>query len=169
MTGKAKTNLYLDGIIFIAFLVAMEPHLTGLLVHEWLGLALGAGLLTHLLLHWKWVVEVVKRFFQPLPGRARLNFILNTALLTAFSLIIVSGVMISESLGLTQLLGLNGGPAWRGIHNTASNLSLLLVGLHVALHWGWIVSTFKRLVLRRQPRDRRRSQQPLGKKVFRAG
>ena len=159
MTGKPRTNLYIDGIIFIAFLVAMEPHLTGLPVHEWLGLALGAGLLIHLLLHWKWVVGVVKRLFQPLAWRVRLNLILNAALLTAFTLIIVSGVMISESLGLAQLLGIkNGGPAWRGIHHAVSDLSLLLVGLHMALHWGWIASVFKRYVLRRRPQGARRPQ-----------
>lgn len=159
MTGRTTTNLYLDGIIFITFLVAMEPDLTGLPVHEWLGLALGVGLLAHLLMHWKWVVGVVKRFFRPLPWRVRLNFILNTALLTAFTLILVSGIMISESLGVAQLLRLeNGSPAWRGIHHTASNLSLLLVGLHVALHWGWITNTFKRYVLRRQPQSARRPQ-----------
>lgn len=167
MTGKSKTNLYLDGISFIAFLAVMEPNLTGLPVHEWLGLALGAGLLVHLLLHWKWVVRVMKRFFQPLAWRVRLNFILNTVLLTAFSLILVSGVMISESLGLAQLLGLeSGGPAWRGIHHAASNLSLLLVGLHLALHWGWIVTAFKWHVLQR--RSRGVVRQPRGKGLSRA-
>lgn len=164
MTGKSKTNLYLDSLSFIAFLVAMEPHLTGLPVHEWLGLTLGAGLLVHLLLHWRWVVGVVKRFFQPLAWRARLNFIVDTALLTAFTLIMVSGIMISESLGLAQLLGIkSGGPAWRGIHHLASNLSLLLVGLHMALHWGWVVCVFKRYVLL-QPHGSRRHQ-PLAKEL----
>ncbi len=33
---------------------------------------------------------------------------------------------------------------WRGLHTFASSAALISVGLHVALHWKWIVSTIKR-------------------------
>jgi hypothetical protein len=45
-------------------------------VHEWLGLAFGAGVTVHLLLHWKWIMCVVRRFFSKLPGRVRVNSLL---------------------------------------------------------------------------------------------
>jgi hypothetical protein len=152
MSGKTKTNLYIDISIFILFLVLMEPALTGLAIHEWLGLASGVALLTHLLLHWKWVVAVVLRFFRELPASSRFNFVLNTALLTTFTLVIVSGLMISTTLGIPQLLGIAGdaGQGWAGVHHTTSDLSMLLVGLHVAVHWNWIINAFKRYILRRQ-------------------
>ncbi|MCG3208680.1 MAG: hypothetical protein FOGNACKC_02292 [Anaerolineae bacterium] len=169
MTGKAKTNLYLDLVLFMAFLIATEPAATGMAIHEWLGLALGATLFTHLLLHWKWVIAVLKRFFQPLVWQARFNFILNTALLTTFALVIISGVMISKELGLAQLLGLESlaGAGWRGIHDAASNVSLALVGVHVAVHWRWLVDAFKRYVLRQGPKKITAGQrpQPLSKKL----
>ncbi len=154
MIGKAKTNLYLDIVLLVAFLAATEPAFTGLTLHEWLGLALGAALLTHLLFHYKWVIAVVSRFFQEMVLQARLNFVLNAALLTVFTLIIVSGVMISTTLGTPEFFGVSEAAmqAWRGIHGIASDLSLLLVGLHVALHWAWIVNAFKRYVLGRPPK-----------------
>jgi hypothetical protein len=36
------------------------------------------------------------------------------------------------------------GFSWRRLHDVSANLSLLLIGLHVALHWQWIVSMVKR-------------------------
>ena len=37
---------------------------------------------------------------------------------------------------------------WRGLHSLTANLSLVLIGAHVALHWRWIVETIKRYVFR---------------------
>jgi hypothetical protein len=34
--SQTKTKLWLDIAIFIAFLIAMEPHSSGLAIHEWL-------------------------------------------------------------------------------------------------------------------------------------
>jgi len=36
---------------FLAFLVAMAPRFSGMAIHEWLGIAFGAAITTHLLLH----------------------------------------------------------------------------------------------------------------------
>ena len=38
-----KTNLLLDSVIFLAFLVATVPDLSGAAIHEWLGIALAAA------------------------------------------------------------------------------------------------------------------------------
>ena len=60
-SSSAIRNLIVDTTIFTAFLFATDPRATGQSIHEWLGLALGAGIITHLLLHWKWIVNVMKR------------------------------------------------------------------------------------------------------------
>ena len=38
-------------VIFLIFLVVEAPKFSGLPVHEWLGIAIGAGALAHVLLH----------------------------------------------------------------------------------------------------------------------
>lgn len=145
--SRNKTNLIVDIAIFIAFLIAMAPRFSGVPVHEWLGIAFGAAIVTHLLLHWQWLVEVTKRFFSKAAPSARVNYVLNALLFIDVTLIIFSGLMISRSalpaLGITATLG----GSWRGIHETTANLFLLLVGLHVALHWQWIANMFKRFVI----------------------
>lgn len=142
--NRNKTNLIVDIAIFVGFLVAMAPRLSGMAVHEWLGLAFGAAIVAHLLLHWQWLVEVTKRFFGKLKPSARVSYVLNALLFVDLTLIIFSGVMISKqalpALGLT--LAQSG--SWRGLHTTAANLFLPLTGLHIALHMQWIVNMFKR-------------------------
>ena len=61
-----KTNLYVDIAILVGFLVAYEPALTGVAVHEWLSLAFASAVILHLLLHWDWVVQVTLKFFRKL-------------------------------------------------------------------------------------------------------
>lgn len=142
--GSTVRNLLVDTTIFVGFLLATDPHATGQTVHEWLGVAFGAGIITHLLLHWKWIVSVVKRFFIRLPGQVRINAILNSLLFIAMTLIVFSGLMISKVvLSTFGLTGQHDG-IWRVVHTTATNVALIIVALHVTLHWKWVVSTIKR-------------------------
>jgi hypothetical protein len=145
--NRNKTNLIVDSAIFAAFLVAMAPRFSGLAIHEWLGIAFGAAIVTHLLLHWQWLVEVTKRFFGKVQWSTRINYLLNALLFVDITVIIFSGLLISEVA--LPLIGvqLSSGGAWRGLHETSANLFLPLVGLHVALHWQWIVNMFKRFVI----------------------
>jgi hypothetical protein len=151
MSKTNRTKLLLDISTFAAFLVAMDPRTSGIAIHEWLTIALGATVVVHLLLNWNWIVEVTKRLFAKGKGLngARTNYILNWLLFVDGILIMLSGIMISEAVvpafGLTLPMNF----AWRSLHDLSANISLLLMGLHITLHWNWIVSTFKRMVLRR--------------------
>lgn len=142
--NRNTTNLIIDSAIFIAFLVAMAPHFTGMAVHEWLGIAFGAAIVTHLLLHWQWIVEVTRRIFSKATGSARINYILNLLLFIDVTVIIFTGLLISKSAlpALGMQITLSGG--WKMLHTTSANIFVLLTGLHVALHWQWIVSMIKR-------------------------
>ena len=142
--GNTVRNFLVDGAIFAGFLLATDPHATGQTIHEWLGLAFGAGIITHLLLHWKWIVNVVRRFFSKLPGQVRINALLNSLLFIAMTLIIFSGIMISKVVLSTFGLSGSHDAIWRWLHTTATDAVVIIVGLHVALHWKWIVSTIKR-------------------------
>ncbi|MCU0485769.1 MAG: DUF4405 domain-containing protein [Anaerolineales bacterium] len=151
---SAKANLIVDALILIAFLVAFEPALTGIAVHEWLSLAFGATLILHILLHWKWVVHVTLKFFRMFFHSSRFNYLVNAALFVTFVLVMLSGVLISESILPTLGFRFNASPTWRFLHSSSADAVVLLVGLHFALHWKWIVNTIKRYLfkpLRRRP------------------
>lgn len=143
----SKINLYLDIVLVVGFLITMEEKLTDEALHEWLGVALGISLMAHLLLHWNWIMAVTKRFFQKIPRPARINYILNIALFIAFTMIIFSGLMISKVVVGTFGLAGSDDPFWKILHTMSSNVVLLLVGMHIALHWRWVVNAFKRYLL----------------------
>lgn len=141
-----KLNLLVDIVILIVFLVDYDPGITGLTLHEWIGIPLALIGMLHLLLHWKWVVETTRRVWGRIVFQARLNYILNIALLIAMVLVIGSGFMISRQvLPFFGLSGVRGG-FWAWLHFTSADVVLWIVALHIALHWQWIVSALKRYI-----------------------
>ena len=147
-TSRTLINLLVDLAIFVAFLVAMDPRLTGIAVHEWLSIAFGAAIITHLLLHWDWLVATTKRFFGRLTAQARINYILNFLFFIAMTLVMFTGIMISEAaLPLFGVTMEHSGP-WRSLHTLSADATVIILGLHVALHWKWIVNSWTRYVWR---------------------
>lgn len=141
---QTKTKLWLDLIIFIAFLIAMEPGSSGLAIHEWLTLSMLAVLVVHLLLSWDWITEITRRFLGNLGMQNRINYLLNWLLFIDGTLLIVSGVMISQIALPAMGIELPTRFAWRRLHDLSANFGLVLLGIHTALHWGWIAKTFDR-------------------------
>jgi hypothetical protein len=143
-----RIKLTVDLLIFAAFLIAMDPRSSGIAVHEWLATAALAALIVHLLLSWDWIVQISRRFLGRVNLQTRINYVLNWLLFIDGSIMMLSGFMISEavlpSLGVTLPRNF----AWRPLHDMTANLFLLLLGLHTALHWGWVVESFKRYIFK---------------------
>lgn len=144
-------NYLIDIAIFLAFLVAMDPHATGIALHEWLSIAFGAAIITHLLLHWSWIVGITRRLFGKITSEARLNYLVNLLFFIDMTIITFSGIMISEAALPAMGITLAHSFAWRSLHDLSANLALPILGLHVALHWRWIVNTTKSLFGRLHP------------------
>jgi hypothetical protein len=155
--SKTKTKFYLDILLITAYVVSMKPMFTGESWHEWLGIALGGAAIIHILLNWKWVVNVTQRFFGKLPWQARINYVLNLLLLISFTLTVASGIIISRNLNTIQVLGIGGTAAqnWKAIHIWIPNVTLIILGIHLALHWNWITHTSKRYLFNWKLQSRR--------------
>lgn len=142
-----KVNLLVDLGIFAAFLTAMEPNLTGISIHEWLSVALGAAIVAHLLLHWKWITGVLARFFRKLFHTSRLKFVVDLLLFIAFIGVVLSGLLISRSVLPTFGIEALRGGAWEALHRLTAQASLYLVALHFALNWRWVAAMVKRYAI----------------------
>lgn len=143
--SKMKVNLYLDFVLLLVYLIIMEPLFTGITLHEWIGLGLGLAFIVHILLHWKWVVECTKRLFTKLPKRTKLNYLLNLLMLVGSIFIILSSFAIARTINFSWL-GLGGYTyTWFQIHVASSFLVLILVGIHLGLHWKWTICAFKKI------------------------
>lgn len=141
---KNYIKIVLDILLAIAFVLLMNPRvLNGLSFHEIGGLVFGVAILVHIALNFKWVINTAKKIFNPkLPKKTRLGFLLNLLLLITMSGIIVTGILISKVVFSSLATGEN--HSIRGLHGFFANTTLALVGLHVALHWQWVMSICKR-------------------------
>lgn len=146
-TVRFAIDIVLSGFI----LLMLSPRLTGLPVHEWLGLALGVPVLIHLLLSWSWIARATVVVPVRRGWRHRVNYVLNWLLFSSLVLEITSGIMISvvaiPALGRSTIED----RAWRSLHNRYLNIFTLLVGLHVAMNWSALRSGVTRW-LTRKPR-----------------
>jgi hypothetical protein len=154
-TNKTKTKLYLDIALTLAYIALMFPAFTGLSIHEWLGLAIGGAVIFHLAINWRWIVNVTRRFFGKLARQARINYLVNLALLVSFTLTMVSGLIISVLLNSRTLLGLSAEAMrfWQNVHAVSPKMTLVILAIHLVLHRKWIVNACKRYLFnrRRQP------------------
>lgn len=144
-------NMVLNTFTFIAMMLAMQPHGTGIPVHEWGSVALTIALLIHLTLHWEWITGISRKLLGKLPGETRLNYLLNLAFYIDMTLIILSGLLISKSFlpAFGIHLDEHAGP-WRRLHSVSADLGIVILALHLAMHRKWIVNAFKRYVLGQQ-------------------
>lgn len=123
----------------VVFVLLFNPAVTTLTFHELASLVLGLAMIIHVVINWKWVISVSKRIFSK--RKTRLSYVLNIALLLDMLVIIISGLLISEILfpNFRYFINVN----WLPIHVVSSFIGLLTIGIHIGLHWNWILQKGK--------------------------
>jgi len=147
-SNKAVTNWWMDAILFISFLVAFYLELTGLSLHQWLGVAIGVVAGVHLLLHWNWVKSVTPRLFGRTSNQARTFYWVDASLLLGLSLILVTGLVISTWFSLSR----GNYELWKDLHIIVSGFTLLVVVLKIGIHRRWIIKIADRSIFESRPR-----------------
>jgi Domain of unknown function (DUF4405) len=139
-------KLLVDASMTAAALMLLTLALTGLAIHEWLGVALLVVVTLHLLLNWAWIVAGVRRFFGPLSVLVRFNAILNTVLFILMTVVLASGLMIS--VVALRFFGLHMLPSifLRLVHQVSADALLLVVGLHLGMNWRWVVTSLRKVL-----------------------
>lgn len=91
---------------------------------------------------------MTKRLFKKVPFETRFNYFLNWLMFVLFVVATFTGVLISEAV--LPLLGINVviDSFWVDLHGQSANTMALLLGIHLAMHWKWIVTNVKKYVLR---------------------
>jgi cytochrome b561 len=141
---RNRLSLWLDTLLFLAVCVLMVTDFTGIPIHEWLGIALVPALLFHLLLQWPWIATRTRRLPEPRTGRTRVNYGINLVLFLSMVATIQSGLAISRVAMRSVFPGWLGNRRWGQVHGWASSVLLLMVGLHVALNWDWVLAVARK-------------------------
>lgn len=127
-------------LLTVVMVLLMDPRsFYGLGFHEWAGLIIGLFFILHKAFNWSWIKKVTVCFFRTTPARARLNYVLDVALLAGLVLMILSGIAIAKTIDFSWL-NLGGSRMfWRVMHTSASFITLALFGIHLGLHWNWVL------------------------------
>ena len=135
-----RFKFFLTLSVTITMLLLMDPRsFFGLAVHEWTGLAIGLFFLLHKLLNWGWIKKVTVSFFTKCKARARFNYILDVLLLAGITLMILSGIAIARTIDFSWLSLGGSRMFWRIMHTSSSFITLALFGIHLGLHWNWVL------------------------------
>ena len=148
---RLKTTFWLDVTLLVSFCAMQTVPFTGLVLHEWLGLAMVIMVFAHLLFSWSWIASLSRRFFSMQSARARINYLLNLSLFASTTVVIFSGVLISRKAipALTGAkVGLDMDWRWDTLHNQSSDFVLVLVAMHVAINLDWVLAAGQKLFRR---------------------
>ena len=132
----------LDLTLGIVFALLFNVRvLGGLAFHEIAGLAIGLAVLVHLIFNARWIKNVTCSLFSKnVNVKTKIGYCLNILLLFDLAVIILSGIAISKivlpNLNL-QVSFLN-----RSSHIAFSYIALALIGMHIGLHWHWVMNMF---------------------------
>jgi hypothetical protein len=131
-----------DALMTVLLLVLMGFHLHGEIVHEWAGIIFTLLIILHLYLnrHRLWSLSPNIPLTMRVVNRA-INIVTFAVILTA----IVSGMMLSRHILLA--LPFHNPASWvRKVHMTSVHWGMLILALHIGLHWKMLATFFCRIM-----------------------
>ena len=143
--NASKIRIYLDIFFFILMILVLIPQTTGIPIHEWVSFFIILPFFLHLIINWDWIAANSINFFKREPNKTRFDYVLNWFLYLLMIVVTVSGIVISESA--LPLFGIHFEPDrfWSKIHHISATQFMAIFGIHIALHWKWIVAVLRGL------------------------
>lgn len=139
--GGISRKLALDSVMLALILIEFAYWLTGSTIHELLGLGLLGLFVVHGDWNWAWFRSLFKGRYK---GMRRLTLTVNTLLLVSALVTLVSGIVNADLLFVATGVELEWIP--REIHTASANWFLILVAVHLGLHWKLVMNESRRLV-----------------------
>lgn len=141
MKNTVKINL--DIVITVLFVSLLFPYNTGLVYHEIAGISLAAMIILHLILNSNWIVNVSKNLLSgKFKAKTILLYILNIGLFLGITVIIITGLMISN-----VIFNNNYNESLAFIHKWSSYITVLMIAIHLGLHAKYLINSFKKYFL----------------------
>lgn len=140
MSARFIVRRVIDAAMTAAIILLLASQVTGRATHEWLGIAMAALVVSHIVLNRAWYGHLFKGAYRP----ARIfQTAVDLLLLVSFAVTAVTGILMSQYavpfLRVTRLVG-----TARMLHLAFSHWSFALAGFHLGLHWGMITHRIRR-------------------------
>jgi hypothetical protein len=142
---SARVRLWLDLALFGALFLAYNPAWTRIAVHEWLSVIIIVPLLFHVIINWDQTLAIMRRFAEIVRATPKVNLVVDVALFVVAVTVMLSGLLISQSV--LRAVGITVTPTalWVSTHRWSADATILLLLVHFALHWRWILRAAGRL------------------------
>lgn len=148
-TPRLAARLALDVALLLLFVTSLAFRSTGREAHEWVGVSFCLLFIVHTLWNWGWYKNI---FTGTYSTRRTINIIINLALLATMTALCVCGIANSRHVfRFSQIID---GERARQLHSLAAYWSLVLVGVHIGLHWDMIVAAARKRLNFGNPRKR---------------
>lgn len=146
--NTSKVRVLVDISFFILMILVLIPQTTGIAIHEWASFIILIPFLVHLLINWKWIARNSKKILQKQTSKTRFDYVFNWFLYLMMILVTISGIVISESV--LPIFGIYFQPDafWSKIHDVSAAFFMAFLGVHITLHWKWIVNAIRKLSLK---------------------
>jgi hypothetical protein len=128
-----------DVALMVTLLLLMAFQVTEQLAHEWLGITMFLLTIVHQVLNRKYYAAIFKGKYSPL---RIFQLIVNILLLLTFVCTALSGMMMSR-FATPFMNGILPSSIVRQGHLALSHWSFVLMGLHLGLHFGIVMSKLK--------------------------
>jgi hypothetical protein len=136
------------------------PRYVWIEIHSWMGVALAAIILVHIILHWKWILETTKRVKGYVIGqmtRVKELYITAVILFILFIFEVLSGCVIWLIIprGRFDYYNMLAGfgrtfwglqrNVWADLHGWVAVTIAAIIIIHLVLNWRWVVATTKNI------------------------
>lgn len=131
-------------------------------LHIWFGILMIAAAAIHIIIHWKWIVNMSRRVFheiiyrqRKLNGPSRRNLAINAFIGLSFILVAITGIYLLFFPG-----GRHGVPdpnllftrtTWDLIHTWSAIVMIAAAVIHFAIHWKWVTKVTTKMFKSMRP------------------
>lgn len=143
---KQNNKQYLNMAMTLFIVLLMKIAFSGLVWHEVLGLGLYVMFFLHHILNLKYTLAIARQFFS-----GKVKFSVKAGLILDLLLLIVVGGLLFTSLQISNYLFWFKEldylwPELSAVHAGLAYLTLILIGLHIGLHWSSVMKRLGKLM-----------------------
>ena len=132
--GECIVKIILNIVMTTMMICLLNLNITGLKLHEILGIAVFFLFLFHIILNFKWVKSITKNLFKnTINSKAKIMYAIDILLLVLVILTVLTGVLISKHI-FTDIATSNITATSHRHHSLAYLLGITLI-IHIGLHW----------------------------------
>ena len=136
-------NFLLDAILFVFFVAELSFYFLPKVLHEILGVAMAAAIFIHIFINRRRFLSLVKKMTPQKIFSATINF----ALTICAGIIFITGVCMSNYLFADFVsFELRRNMTIHQLHVATPYIMLILIGIHIGLHWRELWQRFLHLI-----------------------